>query len=92
MIMMLIVIFKYHNQQILEQYKNLDNRFFNRTKKTEKVRIDSSGWIVNGLTNIHNGNAYAVPNDYVAAGSLAIRGTNTNYGGGIINALWRFWK
>jgi hypothetical protein len=39
------------------------------------------------LTNIHNGNAYAVPNDYVAAGSLAIRGTNTNYGGGIINAL-----
>ena len=35
-----------------------------------------------GAANIHNNNRYAVPNNYMAYGSLTIGGTNANYGGG----------
>ena len=38
--------------------------------------------VYNGVANINNGSPYAVANNYMAAGSLTIGGTTTNYGGG----------
>jgi hypothetical protein len=41
----------------------------------------SGNLTVAGLSNIHNGSPYAVPNNFMASGSLTIGGTTSNYGG-----------
>jgi hypothetical protein len=38
--------------------------------------------MVNGIANIHAGSTYAVPNNFMSAGSLTIGDTSKNYGGG----------
>ena len=38
--------------------------------------------VYNGVANINNGSPYAVPANFMAAGSLTIGGTTANYGGG----------
>lgn len=48
-----------------------------RTNNIEHFRITSAG-----AANIWSGGNYAVPNGYMAAGSLTIGNTNTNFGGG----------
>lgn len=54
-----------------------------------KPTIVSSQWTTtaqgiayNGRVNIHAGNPYAVPNNFMATGSLTIGDLNVNYGGG----------
>eukprot|EP00960_Hanusia_phi_P016862 496606-Hanusia_phi.AAC.1 len=51
---------------------------------SERMRISNNGNVIisNALLNIHGGIPFAVPNNYMAKGSLTIGSTGTNYGGG----------
>ncbi|MEI6312366.1 MAG: hypothetical protein WCP57_08915 [Bacteroidota bacterium] len=42
----------------------------------------TAGFRINGKANVNNGSPFAVPNNYMAAGSLTIGGITANYGGG----------
>lgn len=47
------------------------------TNNSQRIKITATGQV-----NVTNGNEYAVPNNYVQAGSLVISGRNNTYGGG----------